>query len=135
VSKPISLLFIDDDDDYHFFIEKAMENIESYDIRTRKLLHANNLVEFFQTTGFRADGIVLDINMPCTNGFQAIKDLQSSAELKDIPVFMLTNSSNISDMLQCYELGCAGFYTKPDDAHEYSSILTDILEKLRSVES
>jgi CheY-like chemotaxis protein len=133
MTRKVDLLIIDDDDDYHFFIDKALEEISSFDVGGHKLFHAKELTEFLIETGYRPDAIIMDINMPFVNGFEAIKALHKSEKLKNIPVFLLTNSSNISDQLQSYELGCAGFYTKPDDAAEYKDILKEIISKVSTV--
>jgi DNA-binding NarL/FixJ family response regulator len=61
----------------------------------------------------RPDLILLDLNMPCKDGRDSLAEIKASDDLCNIPVVILTNSSNEEDILHTYELGGAGFITKP----------------------
>ncbi|MBR9859175.1 response regulator [bacterium] len=61
----------------------------------------------------RPDIILLDINMPRKNGIQALQEIKSNAELKKIPVIILTTSNADEDIVSSYELGVNSFITKP----------------------
>ncbi len=59
------------------------------------------------------DLIVLDLNLPRLNGRQVLEYLKGNERLCPIPVVVLTTSKAEEDVLRCYELGAAGFFTKP----------------------
>jgi CheY-like chemotaxis protein len=59
--------------------------------------------------------ILLDINMPEMNGYEAIKILKSNPETKDIPVIFLTAKSESEDELEGLSLGAVDYITKPFD--------------------
>ena len=67
--------------------------------------------------------ILLDINMPEMNGFEAIKILKSKPETKDIPVIFLTGMSHAQDEEKGRALGAADYITKP---FEPSALITCI---------
>lgn len=61
----------------------------------------------------RPDLILLDLNMPKKDGYEALKEIKSDPELQDIPVVVLTVSSLEKDILQTYKMGASSYITKP----------------------
>ncbi|MFB6231256.1 MAG: response regulator [Salinibacter sp.] len=61
----------------------------------------------------RPDLILLDLNMPGTDGREALREIKSDSELRRIPVVVLTTSEAEQDILQSYDLGVNAFVTKP----------------------
>jgi len=57
--------------------------------------------------------ILLDIDMPEMNGYEAIKILKSQPETKDIPVIFLTAKNESDDELEGLSLGAIDYITKP----------------------
>jgi class 3 adenylate cyclase/CheY-like chemotaxis protein len=57
--------------------------------------------------------ILLDIDMPEMNGYEAIKILKSKAETADIPVIFLTGKSDSDSELDGLSLGAVDYITKP----------------------
>ncbi len=61
------------------------------------------------------DLVLLDLNMPRMTGREVLAAMQADEQLSRIPVVVLTTSDVERDVLQAYELGAAGFVTKPVD--------------------
>ena len=61
----------------------------------------------------RPDLILLDLNMPRKDGRESLAEIKADSELRSIPVVVLTTSNAEEDILQTYDLGGAGFITKP----------------------
>jgi len=59
------------------------------------------------------DLILLDIDMPEMNGYEAIKLLKSKQETKGIPVIFLTAKTESDDELEGLSLGAIDYITKP----------------------
>jgi CheY-like chemotaxis protein len=57
--------------------------------------------------------ILLDLNMPKKDGREALKEIKSDPDLKDIPVVVLTTSKEEEDILRSYKLGANSYITKP----------------------
>jgi putative two-component system response regulator len=57
--------------------------------------------------------MLLDIEMPEMNGYEAIKILKSKPETKDIPVIFLTGKSDSDSELDGLSLGAIDYITKP----------------------
>lgn len=59
------------------------------------------------------DLILMDINMPVMDGKQTLQEIRADAELKHLPVVMLTTSNRDKDILESYRLGVNAYLTKP----------------------
>ena len=57
--------------------------------------------------------ILLDLNMPRMDGREALREIKSDPELRDIPVVVLTTSTTEKDVRHTYELGVNSYVTKP----------------------
>ncbi len=76
-------------------------------------------VEVDGINGFRSierekpDLVILDILIPGQNGFDVVRKIKNSAELKNIPVIILSNKSEELDIVLGLELGADDYITKP----------------------
>ncbi len=74
----------------------------------------------------RPDLILLDINMPRKNGCEVLDEIRSDADLRLIPVVILTSSEAEDDIRRAYELGANCFVTKPADLDEMVKVVQAI---------
>ena len=65
------------------------------------------------THALRPGLILLDMNMPRKNGREALAEIKTHAELKRIPVVILTTSQADEDIRLGYDLGASSYITKP----------------------
>ncbi|MCL2801466.1 MAG: response regulator [Treponema sp.] len=61
----------------------------------------------------KPDLILLDVEMPEMDGFEAIKILKSKPDTKDIPVVFLTASTVSGDRFEGLSLGAVDYISKP----------------------
>jgi CheY-like chemotaxis protein len=59
--------------------------------------------------------ILLDLNLPGTDGRQVLEEIKSTDALKQIPVIVLTTSSDERDVNACYRAGANSYVQKPVD--------------------
>jgi len=59
------------------------------------------------------DLVLLDIEMPEMNGYEAIKKMKADPRLADIPVIFLTAKSDESSELEGFDLGAVDYVSKP----------------------
>jgi CheY-like chemotaxis protein len=57
--------------------------------------------------------ILLDLNMPGTDGRTVLHALKHDPQLNAIPVIIFTTSANSKDIEECYRLGANSYMTKP----------------------
>jgi CheY-like chemotaxis protein len=63
----------------------------------------------------RPDLILLDLNIPRKDGREVLAAIKSDAQLRRIPVVILTSSREERDIVDSYRLGVNSYITKPVD--------------------
>jgi CheY-like chemotaxis protein len=62
--------------------------------------------------------ILLDLNLPGTDGREVLEQLKQDQSFKEIPIVIFTTSSNPRDIEFCYQNGANGYLIKPVDSEE-----------------
>jgi CheY-like chemotaxis protein len=62
--------------------------------------------------------ILLDLNLPGTDGREVLGQIKQDKKLKAIPVVVFTTSSNPIDIETCYQHGVSGYIVKPIDVNK-----------------
>lgn len=101
-------IFIVDDSDTN--LATAEEALEDH-YRTMTLPSAEKM--FTMLEKLTPDLILLDIEMPVMNGFQALEKLKTSPSWSNIPVVFLTGTVNESIKEKSSSLGAVSIVTKP----------------------
>jgi CheY-like chemotaxis protein len=57
--------------------------------------------------------ILLDLNMPRKNGYEALTELKGDPALRQIPVIIFTTSRDEVDVRTSYDLGASSYINKP----------------------
>jgi len=57
--------------------------------------------------------ILLDLNMPGTDGREVLAQIKQDQRLRPIPVIILTTSSDERDINDCYRMGANSYVQKP----------------------
>lgn len=74
----------------------------------------------------RPDIILLDLNLPRKDGRAVLEEIKADADLRRIPVVILTTSDDEHDILRSYDLHANCYITKPLDLHQFASIVKTI---------
>lgn len=67
--------------------------------------------------------ILLDLNMPRSNGTEILKKIRSTPRYAHFPVVIFTTSSNKNDIMNCYDLGANAYVCKPIDYDTFNQII------------
>lgn len=57
--------------------------------------------------------VLLDLNLPGTDGREVLEEMKNDEDLKDIPVIVMTTSSDPRDVERCYKYGANSYVAKP----------------------
>lgn len=57
--------------------------------------------------------IVLDLNLPGTDGREVLRRIKQDDSLKTIPIVVFTTSDNPKDIEDCYQYGVNSYIVKP----------------------
>lgn len=78
----------------------------------------DDALRYLRDTGQSAEMpaiILLDLNMPGTDGRAVLATVKQDARLRVIPVVVFSTSSNPKDVDECYQLGVNSYLVKPID--------------------
>lgn len=76
----------------------------------------------------RPDIVILDLNLPKMDGKEVLAAMKGDAELRSIPVAVLTTSDAEADVLDSYDLGANCFLTKPVDLDQFLKVVRAVEE-------
>lgn len=120
VPRPITILVADDDPEDRFLAGKALgESRQVKDVRfvedgVELLAYLRQEGAYGAPSGAPAPGIILlDLNMPRLDGWEALAAIKQDVRLRHIPVVVLTTSQADEDILRSYGLGASSYIIKP----------------------
>jgi CheY-like chemotaxis protein len=123
-----AILLIEDDKVDAMTVQRALKELRV----TNRLEHVENgeeaLTYLRDSNKDRPCIILLDLNMPIMNGIEFLQAVKSDADLKRIPVVVLTTSEEQEDKLDSFSLGVAGYMRKPVDYQQF-------VETIRSIDA
>jgi class 3 adenylate cyclase len=121
------LLVVDDNEDNRYTLTRRLKR-EGY----ANLTTANDgkqALELLKSKPF--DLMLLDIMMPEMNGYEVLEHLKADAELRDLPVIMISAVGEVESVVRCIELGAEDYLPKPFDATLLRARVGASLEKKR----
>ncbi len=118
--KPITILMADDDSDDRMLVKEAFQesrlnnDIHFVEDGEQLLDYLFRRGKYANLSGTPYPGLILlDLNMPKKDGREALAEIKAHADLRRIPVVVLTTSRAEEDILRTYDLGANSFITKP----------------------
>jgi CheY-like chemotaxis protein len=107
-----SVLFIDDDEDDKLVFGHALSAVDE-SILYMTASDGQEALKILDNDVILPDIIFMDLNMPKMDGFTCLGHIKKRQELKEIPVLILSTSTNPRDMERAKSLGAQKFITKP----------------------
>ncbi len=77
----------------------------------------------------KPDLVLMDMNMPEMDGWEATRQIKAIEGLHDLPVLALTAHALAGDKERALQAGCADYHTKPVDFPKLLSQIEAILQK------
>jgi PAS domain S-box-containing protein len=81
----------------------------------------------------RPDVVLMDMQMPEVDGYEATKILKADEETRMIPIIALTASAMKTDEERCVAVGCDAYITKPVDTNELIETVTKFAEPKKTI--
>ncbi len=119
------VFLVDDDIDDLEFVQEALVS-NSYKGPVDTASNGQELLDELAIRDAKPDVIILDLNMPLLDGFQALYQLKNNPSLRRIPVIILTASDNKEDEIRCLSLGCNSYFKKPNRIEHYNELVKTI---------
>ena len=142
MSKRAPILVADDDEQDIFLLRRAFKkaglshailDVHDGEEVMRYLVGGNG---FDDRARFPMPGLlVLDIKMPKANGFDVLAWLKTQPELKELPVVMLSSSSEERDIEKARELGALDYFVKSSQFEDLQKLARTLVTRcLKSLE-
>jgi CheY-like chemotaxis protein len=121
------LLVEDSDEDYHACVRAFRQ--AGLSTPHQRCRDGDEALEYLHQTGRYAESgaaprpalILLDLNLPGTDGREVLRVVKQDRDLCDIPVIVMTTSANPSDILECYCQGANGYQVKTSNYEGFKS--------------
>ena len=126
------VLLVDDNPGDTRLLTEALRNR-----RIRSQIHivgnAREALDFLRRQGAHAsaprpDLILLDLNLPGQSGTELLAEVKGDAELRHIPVVVLTASTNVADVRRSYDLHANCYITKPLKLEDFLRVVWGVEE-------
>lgn len=127
MTRRLNILLIEDDAIEVMKLKRTMNSLQV----SHNLIEIDNgedAINFLMKKEELPDIILLDLNMPRMNGKEFLKVIKEDDTLRYIPVVILTTSVNNKDILDCFNLGIAGYIIKPLKYDDYVRKLKIVID-------
>lgn len=114
-------------DDEPFILMMIEDKLKKAKIEVTTLRESKNALQVIRD--IRPDLVILDWMMPELSGIELCRMIKSDAELKDIPVFMLTAKGQDSDEQLGFQCGVSRYITKPFSPRSLLEMVQEIVGK------
>ncbi|HZE97974.1 MAG TPA: diguanylate cyclase [Planctomycetota bacterium] len=132
----MAILLVDDSLDSRLLIQRLLQEEGHYDF-----LMAETAAEALKHLG--ADGsppagivelILMDLELPGMNGIEACRRISDDPRLKDIPVIVVTASSENGSLAAAFQAGAVDYLLKPINSVELSARVRSMLRLKRELD-
>jgi CheY-like chemotaxis protein len=124
--KKLTILLVEDNEQDAFLIKEALDD-QSFLHELHHVVNGAEAMKFLRKeapyeNSNLPDLILMDINMPIMDGHEALRQIKSLEDFKQIPVLILTTSSRKEDILKAYKEQSSSYIVKPDDIFELDQL-------------
>ena len=109
-TRPPRVLIVEDQPDNRTLVSKVLRRAGFDTIETDR---AEGLPALMREQ--KPDLVLMDIELPGKNGYEAVQELRASPESSGVPVIALTAYAMREDQMRCLRAGCSDYLSKPLD--------------------
>jgi CheY-like chemotaxis protein len=127
--RKVSIVMVDDDEDDCSIIKEALDESE-LDHSLTVIGSGQGLLDYLRGRGkYEGPGarfpdlILLDLYMPDLDGRGVLKEIRKDADLRRLSLVVLTDSTDWSELLECYQLGATAVFTKAKWLETFAEII------------
>ncbi|MBE9067204.1 response regulator [Leptolyngbya cf. ectocarpi LEGE 11479] len=124
-----TLLVVEDSDDDFAALGRIIDRSCDIHIPIIRCNDGDDALDFLHREGAYTQGqpstmpevILLDLNLPGTDGREVLQQIKQDEQLKTIPVVVMTSSSNPQDIDDCYQAGANSYILKPTNIEKFKA--------------
>lgn len=121
----IWILYVEDNDDNVYMLKMRFELLGGFEV----LVAENGQVGCTTATAELPDLIVMDLDLPIIDGWEATRRLKGNPATKCIPIIALTAHAMPGSREKALAVGCDDFDTKPVDFERLMQKINRLLSK------
>ncbi|GJL62656.1 MAG: response regulator [Nitrospirales bacterium] len=130
MTNPIEILLIEDSPSDVRLTQEAFQTARIYNT-IHVVQDGMSAINFLQQNAPyekvpRPDLILLDLNLPKKDGREVLKDIKSDSSLRQIPLVILTTSSDEEDVMKSYDLHANAYLVKPIDVQSFIKMVQSL---------
>jgi CheY-like chemotaxis protein len=131
MTKEVVILIADDDAGHLRLIQKNLARA-GLNNATHIFENGQQVLDFFfggesaRRTANTSYLLLLDIRMPKVDGVEVLRRLKADANLRKIPVIMLTTTDDPREVGRCHVLGCNNYIVKPVDYDKFAEAIKNL---------
>jgi CheY-like chemotaxis protein len=134
--QPPSLLIVEDSDEDFEALKRIIARVSTFALKIDRCMDGDDALDFLNRVEkysadrdrLNPDLMILDLNLPGTDGREVLATIKQSKTLKTIPVVVLSTSSNPKDIEACYQSGANSYMLKPMNVNELSESVRMMLD-------
>jgi CheY-like chemotaxis protein len=115
----IRILYVEDNDDNVYMLKTRLEMLDEFEV----LVAENGEIGCAKAAAEKPDVIVMDLELPVVDGWEATRRLKNDPVTRDIPVIALSAHALAGSREKALAAGCNEFDTKPVD---FDRLVTNI---------
>ena len=119
------VLYVEDNDDNVYMLKMRFDVLGGYQM----LVAADGQEGIRMATAERPDLILMDLELPVVDGWEAARQLKSNPSTRDIPIIALSAHALVGAREKALAAGCDEFDTKPINFDRLLSKITRLLHK------
>ena len=109
------ILYVEDNDDNVYMLKLRFELLDSFEM----LVAENGETGCAMALSEQPDIIIMDLDMPVVDGWEATRRLKSNPATKAIPIIALSSHAMLGSRERALAAGCDEFDTKPVDFEQF----------------
>ena len=117
------VLYIEDNDDNVYMLKMRLELLGDFEVVAAE----NGEKGCEMATAERPDIILMDLEMPIVDGWEATRRLKSNLQTRDIPIIALSAHALAGEREKAIAVGCDEFDTKPIEFDRLVATLRRVL--------
>jgi CheY-like chemotaxis protein len=103
------LLYVEDNDDNVYMLKMRLELLDEFEV----LVAEDGEKGCAAALEHKPDLILMDLDLPVIDGWEATRQLKADAATAAIPVIALTAHAMVADREKALQAGCNDYDTKP----------------------
>jgi two-component system cell cycle response regulator DivK len=117
------VLYVEDNDDNVFMLKMRLELLDDFEVLTAE----NGERGCAMAVSEHPDIILMDLEMPVMDGWEATRRLKSNPQTRDIPIIALSAHALAGEREKALAAGCNEYDTKPIEFDRLVSTVRGIL--------